>query len=101
MAQVKIGTISDVKSGESKLISIKEKALALFNIDGKFFVIDNTCLHKAGSLAQGKVDGCFVTCPLHGWRYDITDGKCVLPGANLRLNSYKVSIKEKDIFIEL
>lgn len=101
MPEVKIAKIGEVKDGHGKVIHISGKILALFNVNGEFFVIDNTCLHKGGPLGEGELDGSVVTCPLHGWRYDVTTGRCTFPATNLEVISYKVNIKDEDIFIEV
>lgn len=101
MPEVKIAKTGDVKDGDGKVIYVNGKVLALFNLNGEFFVIDNTCLHKGGPLGEGELDGSVVTCPLHGWRYDVTSGACVFPATHLRVNSYKVNIKGEDIFVEV
>ena len=62
--------------------------------------MDNTCLHVGGSLAEGEIEGNTVTCPLHGWQYDIKSGQNTMPGAG-KLNSYKVEVKNEEIFIEV
>lgn len=101
MTEIKIATVKDIKDGGAKVISVSGKTLALFNINGEFFAVDNACLHKGGPLGEGAVEGSVVTCPLHGWKYDVTSGQCVFPAAHLKLNSYKVRIKGEDIFIEI
>ncbi len=100
MTQVKIGKVSDLKKGESKVINVNGKVLALFNVDGKIFVIENACLHKGGPLGEGQLDGSIVTCPLHGWKYDVTSGRCTFPATNLEVKSYEVHIKGEGIFID-
>ena len=71
----------DVKSlppGSHTVISINGMEVLLFNIDGKISAIGNICLHKGGPLSEGKVekkyDGYYVTCPWHGWEYNVKTG---------------------------
>ena len=71
----------DVKSlppGSHTVISINGKEVLLFNIDGEISTIGNICLHKGGPLSEGKVekkyDGYYVTCPWHGWEYNVKTG---------------------------
>lgn len=101
MTEIKIGKITDIKEGGAKVINVSGKTLALFNINGGFFAVDNACLHKGGPLGEGELDGSVVTCPLHGWKYDVTSGFCVFPATHLKVNSYKVSVKGEEIFVEI
>ena len=48
--------------------------IALFNVDGTFYAMDNSCPHAGGPLGEGKVNGGIVECPWHGWRFDIRTG---------------------------
>lgn len=61
----------ELTNGASKVISVKGKDIALFKIDNKITALGNSCLHKGGPLAKGKIqrkyDGYYVTCPWHGW----------------------------------
>src|SRR5262249_8781537 len=72
---VKVGDVSDVPSGTGKCVEVGGKQVALFNVGGTFHAIDNTCLHRGGPLGEGQRDGVGVTCPWHGWQYDVTTGQ--------------------------
>ena len=56
------------------MVTIADKDIALFNVDGNIYAIADTCAHQGSSLAQGKLEGKVVTCRSHGWRYDVTTG---------------------------
>ena len=68
MAFVEVAKVEEIKSGEGKTIEANGKTIALFNSDGMFYAIDNTCAHRQGPLGEGYLDGKLVTCPLHGWQ---------------------------------
>ena len=68
---VKIASVSEIAPGQARLVNIKGKAIALFNIEGNFFALDNACTHEEGPLAEGEIEGHEVTCPWHGARFDI------------------------------
>ncbi len=81
---VKVAMVADVKLGEGKIATVGERELALFNVDGQFHCIDNRCPHRDGSLGEGVLTGNVVTCPLHGWRFDVTTGQSpVIPSAKV------------------
>ena len=65
------------KPGHGIVAEVNGKALAVFNVDGQFHVIDNTCLHRGGPLGEGELEANVVTCPWHGWQFNVTTGVCV------------------------
>lgn len=91
MVWVKVAGTGDIKPGSAKCASAAGKALAVFNVNGKFFVMDNTCTHRGGPLCEGELDGTIVTCPLHGHQFDITSGKSQSGDANEK--SYKTKVE--------
>lgn len=75
---VEVAQLEQIAPGKSKLVYVGEKSIALFNIDGKIYAIDDTCLHQGSSLAQGRLNGKILTCRAHGWKYDVTTGSLTL-----------------------
>ena len=71
---VKVAETTELNPGECKVVETEGKTLALFNVDGAYYVTDNTCLHRGGPLGEGELEGKIVTCPWHGWRYDVSTG---------------------------
>ena len=74
MASVRVARTEEVPVGTGKVVQAAGKAVALFNIGGTFYAVDNRCTHVGGPLGQGKVEGNVVTCPWHGSRFRLTDG---------------------------
>jgi nitrite reductase/ring-hydroxylating ferredoxin subunit/multimeric flavodoxin WrbA len=71
---------SEILEGKSKSFSISDERglrgdIAVFNINGKYHAISDTCVHKGGPLSQGILKGDVVTCPWHGWKYNVRTGK--------------------------
>ena len=96
---VKVATRSDVPEGSGKLIEAAGKKIALFNAGGKFYAIGNDCKHRGGPLAEGDLNGTQVTCPWHGWEYDITTGQS-LDDSNVTVGCFQVKIEGEDILVE-
>jgi nitrite reductase/ring-hydroxylating ferredoxin subunit len=71
---VKVADVAEVAPGTGKCVQANGKEIALFNVGGTFYAIDNTCLHRGGPLGEGELDGTIVTCPWHAWQYDVTTG---------------------------
>ena len=98
-----IGLSTDIKRGFSKSYLIKNKeekniVIAVFNINGVFYAISNSCVHKGGPLSKGFLDGDIVTCPWHGWKYSVKTGESSHEGGD-SVNSYEVKIIEDKIFV--
>ncbi len=76
---VAIAKTSEIPLGSGKIVYVpsKRRAVAVFNIDGDFYALDNKCLHEGGPIGIGKVEGDIVECPWHGWRYRIKTGELV------------------------
>ncbi len=97
---VKVAEKKDLPAGSAKAVEINGKQIALFNIEGKYYAIDDTCTHVGGSLSEGSVDGNEVTCPLHGATFDITNGKVTGKPAEDDVKGYNVIVEGEDIKIE-
>ena len=73
-----VGHINDFTPGQGKMVTVNGRHVALFRLGDEFCAIDNLCLHKAGPLCEGFIDGNdVVTCPWHGWSYEIKTGTLV------------------------
>ena len=89
--------VSDIPKGKSKTFTIsydngtKKIEIALFNIEGKFYAISNRCAHEGGPLSEVVLEGHVVTCPWHGWKYSIIDGKAPHEGGD-SVNSYETKV---------
>src|SRR5205807_9585922 len=101
MAMTKVANVGDVPSGAGKVVQAGNTALALFNIGGKFYAVDNRCTHVGGPLGQGKVEGNVVTCPWHGSRFDVTTGQVVAPPARRPVAAFPATVVNGEVFVEM
>ncbi len=100
MSFARAANLSDVPAGAIKEVSINGQSVALANIAGTLHAISNTCLHRGGPLGQGVLEGKIVTCPWHGWQYDVTTGK-VSQNATVGVSCYPVEVRGQEIFVDL
>jgi 3-phenylpropionate/trans-cinnamate dioxygenase ferredoxin component len=100
VAKVKIANVTDLKPGEMKRIVVEDEELALYNVDGTFYVTSDICTHAGLSLTEGSLDGCIVACPKHGGKFDVTNGKAVALPAFKGLQTYAVEIEGDAIYID-
>jgi len=98
---LKIAGTQDVPAGEGKMFSVGDKHIALFNIEGTYYAIDDTCTHKGGPLSDGEVQGGKVTCPWHGAIFDVITGEVVRPPAPVGVSRYNVRVVGDEIEIEI
>jgi nitrite reductase (NADH) small subunit len=75
---VTVARVADVAPGTAKAVIVGQREIALFNVDGTFYALDNTCPHQGGPLAEGWIEGTRVTCPWHAWTFDLTTGGMTL-----------------------
>ena len=91
-----VGLASEIQSEKSKSFSIsdeREKSIeiAIFNQDGQYYAISNTCIHRGAPLSKGSIEGDIVTCAWHGWKYCVKNGMSPHKGGD-GVNSYGVKI---------
>ena len=98
---VRVARTDEIEPGQARLIDVKGTQIALFNINGEFFALDNTCTHDAGSLAEGEIAGCEVICPLHGAKFDIRTGEVLGPPAYDDVACYSVRVSGTEIEVEV
>src|ERR1700689_1012517 len=90
----------EIPPGTIREFDIDGKNIALANVDGKFFAINNVCLHRGGPLGEGELDRQVVTCPWHGWQFDVTSGQ-LLTNPAITVACYPVEIRGDDVFVDV
>lgn len=97
---VKVTGTADVPPGSGIVTEINGQSVAVFNVDGTFYAIDNTCVHRGGPLGEGELEGDTVTCPWHGWQYSVKTGKSINnPSASVK--SFQVKVEGSDVKVLL
>lgn len=100
MGFVRTVKVDEVPVGTVRELQVEGKAVALANVGGKFYAINNVCLHRGGPLGQGPLEGTLVTCPWHAWQYDVTTGKMVQNPA-VGVDCYPTEVRGQDVFIDV
>lgn len=100
MGFVQAGKVGDVPAGTIKEVKVAGKAVALANVEGRFHAINNTCMHRGGPLSDGPLEGKVVTCPWHGWQYDVTTGK-IAQNPAVGVECYPVEVRGDEVFIDV
>jgi nitrite reductase (NADH) small subunit len=95
---VTVARVADLAPGTAKAVVVGEREIALFNVDGGFYALDNTCPHQGGPLAEGWIEAKTVTCPWHAWCFRLTDGKMTL-GEYASVDAFDVRVDGEDVKI--
>jgi len=94
----RVASASEIPPGSAKVVVVLGHPVAVFNVDGSFHAVSNVCLHRGGPIGEGTLDGPIVTCPLHGWEYDVRTGKNV-SNPMARLRRYAVRVEGDDVLV--
>ncbi len=92
--------VTEIPVGSGKELVIDGRIIALYHVDDQFYAIDGVCPHAGGPLGKGMLRKNVVTCPWHGWQFDVTTGRHCLT-AHIQAAKYPVSVQGDDIFVEL
>ena len=98
-----ICNVDQIPTGESRAFSITTKRgskieIALFNLGGTFYAISNVCIHQGGPLSKGALEGDIVTCPWHGWKYSVKNGRSPHEGGD-SVSSYPVQVSQGRVYV--
>lgn len=100
MAFIKVANVSEIQEGSGKIVDGNGVEIALFRKNGKYYAINNTCPHQGGPLGEGFLEDCTVSCPWHGWKFDISSGQSLMP-PGMRIKVYKVEQRGNDVYIDV
>jgi nitrite reductase (NADH) small subunit len=93
-----VARVEEIPPGQSKVVQVNEKPIALFNVGGSFYAIYNICPHEGGPLAEGRLKGCVVSCPWHDLAFDVRDGQAT-DGGGYCVGSYEVVVQDREVFV--
>lgn len=71
---VTVARLGEIPAGTARQVTVNDRWVGLFNLGGAYHAVDNLCLHRGGPLCDGAIRGSVVTCPWHGWQFDVTSG---------------------------
>jgi nitrite reductase (NADH) small subunit len=100
MAFVRAAKATEIVAGQIQEIQLEGITIAIANVGGQFHAISNTCLHRGGPLGQGSLQGNVVTCPWHGWSFDVTSGQ-VADRPSVGVACYSVELRGEDLYVDI
>ncbi len=101
MAYLKVGKTTDIKPGTVRVFDVGNRQIAICNVKGEFYAIDDVCTHDGGSLDQGDLDGYEIECPRHMARFDVRSGDVTALPAVVPIDTFKLRVSGGDLEIEV
>jgi nitrite reductase (NADH) small subunit/3-phenylpropionate/trans-cinnamate dioxygenase ferredoxin subunit len=101
MPFTKVAAVADVPPGQARQAKLGGHTLALFNVEGTLYALDDTCPHRGAPLSEGEVIGTAVVCPWHAASFDLASGNHLCPPARAGVKSYPVRLVGDEIQVEL
>jgi len=98
--RIRVASVDDVPPGSAREVTAAGLIIALYNVDGQFHALDGICPHAGGPLGQGELNATTVTCPWHGWQFDVTTGKHCLTESIVQ-TSYPIEVEAGEIYVQL
>jgi nitrite reductase/ring-hydroxylating ferredoxin subunit len=98
---VKVAAAREVAPGTSKVVEAEAQSIALFNVGGIFYALDNVCTHQEGPLGEGELAGEVVTCPWHGAEFNVKTGEALCPPASEGVRTFTVKVEGDDVLVEV
>lgn len=97
---VTVARVEDIPPGERKLVQVEGIAIGIFNVDGKWSALRNSCLHRGGPVCTGVLIGLVLECPWHGFQYNVTTGELIIDPKS-KLDTYVVHVENGEIQLEI
>ena len=97
---IAVARADEIPPGTGRPFNVEGKPVALFNVGGTFHAIDGVCLHRGGPVGEGDLEDTTVTCPWHGWQYDVTTGANVLDPA-IGLTTHETRVEDGVVLVAL
>ena len=98
--RIDLCSAADVSPGSALKVETGGLVLAVFNVDGEYYVMDDLCSHGPGSLSEGEIDGEIVECNFHNGAFHIPTGRIEAPPCMVPLRTYSVQVHDGKVFIE-
>lgn len=98
---IAVSRADEFAAGQVKVVQAGARRVAVCNVDGAFYAIDDVCTHDGGSLDQGELDGVEIECPRHGARFDVTSGRATCMPAVVPVKTYPVRVEGGEVQIDV
>jgi len=100
-SKIELCNAADVAAGTALKVETAGLSVAVFNVDGEFYVLDDLCTHGPGSLSEGYIEGDVVECNFHNGQFNIRTGEVVLPPCMIPMKTYRTTVENGRVVIEV
>ncbi|MCY4402035.1 MAG: non-heme iron oxygenase ferredoxin subunit [Candidatus Poribacteria bacterium] len=97
----KVIKVDEVPPGTKKLVEVDFVPVLLFNVEGKFYAMEDVCTHDGGPLGEGLLNGDEIECPRHGARFCVKTGKALCMPAIEDIECFPVKVEDGDILVSI
>jgi nitrite reductase (NADH) small subunit len=97
---LRVASVSEIPPGTGREFTAGGRIVALYHVDGSLFALDGVCPHAGGPLGKGDLKGNVVTCPWHGWQFDVTTGTHCLT-ETIQHTTFPVRVERDDVYVEI
>lgn len=97
----KVARLQDIPLGEARIFNVEDESIALCNVEGAIYAINNTCSHDDGPLGDGKLNCFEIECPRHGARFDVRSGQATAMPAAVGIDTFETKLDGDDIYVKL
>jgi 3-phenylpropionate/trans-cinnamate dioxygenase ferredoxin subunit len=101
VAAVRVAAVEDVPIGQCRVFYIDGKSIALANLNGEFYAVDNLCTHDNGPLGEGRIERGTIECPRHGARFDVKTGAVKALPAVRPIKTYPVTLEGDEVRVDV
>ena len=96
----RVAAVDDHPPGTAVELVVEDRIVALFHVDQEWFALDGVCPHQGGPLGKGTLQGCIVTCPWHGWQFDVQSGQHQATAAVVH-TKFAVKVEDGEVYVDL
>jgi 3-phenylpropionate/trans-cinnamate dioxygenase ferredoxin subunit len=98
---VSVCKAAEIPDPGKQIVEVGERLVVVFHVDGQFYVLDDVCTHDGGPLGEGVLEGFTITCPRHGAKFDIRDGRVLCMPATMGTSSHEVKVENGEVYVKL
>lgn len=98
---ITVTRVEDLKPGQVEVFEVGYEYVAVANVDGEFHAFADVCTHDDGPLVEGELEGCVVTCPRHGARFDVSTGEALSLPAVVPLPTFEVRVVNGEVQVRV
>jgi nitrite reductase/ring-hydroxylating ferredoxin subunit len=99
--RIRVARLDEVPAGQPYLVEAEGTRIVLVRVGDAVHACDDGCTHHGGPLSEGKLSGTRLSCPWHGWMFDVRTGQCLMPSRGGAIPTYPVHVESGEIWVEL